>query len=331
MPGSMKCWAMADPVGLAALALDALFGWPAALYRRLGHPVGLFAYWLKRSETRWNRPGYSDRARRYLGVAILAIMLFGVGGAAWSAQALLLHHLPAPLGWLAVALLAWPAIAQRSLYQHVRAVAGPLSAGDLEQARRAVSAIVGRDTAGLDKSGVARAAIESLAESFCDGVVAPLFWLLVAGLPGIWIYKAVNTADSLIGHKEPRWRAFGWASARLDDGLNFLPARAAALILFAASLHGGWPVGARSWRVMRRDARNHASPNAGWPEAAMAGALGVRLAGPVSYDGEPQEKPWIGADGGDARGEDIDRALRLYVRACLLLWLMTGGWLWLLG
>ncbi|WP_033074892.1 adenosylcobinamide-phosphate synthase CbiB [Sphingopyxis sp. MWB1] len=322
---------MAEPVALAAMALDAVFGWPAPLYRRIGHPVGLFARWIHRCEARWNRASYGNGARRLFGLLTLLMMLIVVGGAGWGLQALAARFLPAPLGSLVVALLAWPALAQRSLFDHVRAVAAPLSAGESDKAREAVAAIVGRDTARLDESGIARAAIESLAESFCDGVVAPLFWLLVAGLPGIWIYKAVNTADSLIGHREPRWRAFGWASARLDDGLNFLPARAAALSLLVASLRDGWRAGMQSWRVMRRDARRHASPNAGWPEAAMAGALGVRLAGPIAYDGVKLAKPWIGSEGRTARGEDIDRALRLYIRACLLLWLMTGGWLWLLA
>ena len=181
--------------------------------------------------------------------------------------------------------------------------------------------IVGRDTAALDENGVARAAIESLAESFCDGVAAPLFWLLLLGLPGVWAYKAVNTADSLIGHREARWRAFGWAAARFDDLLNWIPARLAGALICLA--------GGGGWRILRRYARKHASPNAGWPEAAMAGVLGLRLAGPVAYDGVVHDKAWIGDGDNAAGGDEIDRALAIYLRACLLLWLIAGGALWL--
>jgi adenosylcobinamide-phosphate synthase len=185
-----------------------------------------------------------------------------------------------------------------------------------------VGAIVGRDTAALDEGGISRAAIESLAESFCDGVTAPAVWLLVLGLPGVWIYKAINTADSLIGHREERWRAFGWAAARADDLLNLIPARLSALLICLA--------GGGGWRILRRDAGKHASPNAGWPEAAMAGVLGLRLAGPIAYDGVLHDKPWIG-DGARAPSSlDIRRALRLYLGACALLWLLAGGAEWAL-
>jgi adenosylcobinamide-phosphate synthase len=223
-------------------------------------------------------------------------------------------------GWIAVALLAFPGLAQRSLFDHVRAVERPLASGDLVAAREAVGMIVGRDTAALDESGVARAGIESLAESFGDGVVAPLFWLLLLGLPGIWIYKAINTADSLIGHREEPWRAFGWAAARTDDLLNLIPARIAGGLLCLA--------GAGGWRVLWRDARQHASPNAGWPEAAMAGALGLRLAGPIAYDGVMHDKPWIGEGRAQAGVGDLRRALSIYRRACLLLWLVAGAAAW---
>jgi adenosylcobinamide-phosphate synthase len=224
-------------------------------------------------------------------------------------------------GWVASAVLAWPGLAQRSLYVHVRPVAAALMRGDLPAARTLVARVVGRDTDRLDQAGVSRAAIETLAESFCDGIVAPLFWLLLLGLPGLWMYKAINTADSLIGHKEPRWRAFGWAAARIDDGANWVPARIAGLLVCVA--------GAGGWTVMKRDARAHASPNAGWPEAAMAGALGIALAGPVAYDGVTQIKPWIGREGRAASPKDIVIALQIYARACLLLWLIAGGVAWL--
>ena len=310
---------MADPIALAALGLDALIGWPAALYRRIGHPVDLFARWIDHAEARWNRPEWNFHRRRLTGAAMLALLIAAVGAAAWLAEDQLLDRLGA-YGWIGVALLAWPALAQHSLYTHVRAVASALEGDGLPAARTAVAAIVGRDTAALDESGVARAAIESLAESFCDGVVAPLFCLLVFGLPGIWIYKAINTADSLVGHREDRWRAFGWASARTDDLANLVPARLSALLLCLAGTGG--------WRTIWRDAGKHASPNAGWPEAAMAGALGLRLAGPIAYDGVIHDKPWIGDARTDATAADIRRALRLYVRASALLWLVAGGFAW---
>lgn len=312
---------MAEPTALVALAVDARFGWPRWLYRRIGHPVGLFARLINACERHWNRPEFSDFSRRALGVLTLCLVAALAGGSAAFVQHLATTHL-ADWSWLTVALMAWPALAQRSLYDHVRAVADALDQGVLDKARSAVGAIVGRDTAALDESGAARAAIESLAESFCDGVAAPLFWLLVLGLPGIWIYKAVNTADSLIGHREERWRAFGWATARADDVMNFVPARLSGVLICVAGLGG--------WRTLWRDAGNHVSPNAGWPEAAMAGALGLRLAGPIAYDGIMHDKPWIGRGDTVASAFDIRHALRIYLGACALLWLIAGGVQWAL-
>lgn len=306
-------------MALTALALDAAFGWPAPLYRRIGHPVGLFARLIEACEARWNRPDAGFATRRALGGLTWLLLLFVAGGGGWALQRLLTVALGG-FAWIGIALLAWPALAQRSLFDHVRAVATALDGADLPAARTAVGAIVGRDTAALDQAGVARAAIESLAESFCDGVAAPLFWLLLLGLPGVWAYKVVNTADSLIGHREERWRAFGWAAARADDLANLIPARLAGILLCLA--------GSGGWRIMLHDAGKHASPNAGWPEAAMAGALGLRLAGPIAYDGVVHDKPWIGDGRTDASAADIDRALRLYVLACLLLWLIAGGAAW---
>ncbi|MBJ7502456.1 MAG: cobalamin biosynthesis protein CobD [Sphingopyxis sp.] len=312
---------MAEPITLTALALDAAFGWPRALYRRIGHPVGLFARIITECEARWNRPGYGFAKRRALGAVTLLLLLLVAGSVGLGMQRLLLGAFGS-WGWVGVAILAWPALAQRSLFDHVRAVGERIDAGNLAEARRAVGLIVGRDTAALDEAGVARAAIESLAESFCDGVAAPLFWLLLLGLPGVWAYKAVNTADSLIGHREERWRAFGWAAARFDDLAGWIPARLSGLLLCLAGRGG--------WRILGRDARKHASPNAGWPEAAMAGALGLRLAGPIAYDGVMHEKAWIGDGDSEVGGEEIDRALVIYLRACLMLWLIAGGAAWLL-
>lgn len=309
---------MADPVALAAMAIDAALGWPVRLYAVVGHPVGAFARLIALCDRHWNRTDRSRLARKAWGV-VTVLALVTVAGC----SGLLLTLAAQTLGsaeWLIIALLAWPALAQRSLDQHVVPVIRALRADDIETARTAVGMIVGRDTAAMDRAAVSRAAIESLAESFCDGVVAPLFWLLIAGLPGIWIVKAVNTADSLIGHKEEPYRDFGWAAARLDDVLNFAPARISAMLICLGG-PGGWTIG---WRY--RNA--HASPNAGWPEAAMAGVLNVRLAGPTSYDGEIMDKPWIG-DGGDASMEALIRARRVYHRACALCWVIAGGIAWL--
>lgn len=310
---------MVEPVALAALAVDAAIGWPAALYRRIGHPVGAFAAIIGRCEAMWNASSRSTTTRRIAGIATVLILVGIAGGIGWGLT-LLTAKLLGDWSWIGIALFAAPGLAQRSLFDHVRAVRDVLASGDLEAARSTVAMIVGRDVQTLDESGVARAAIESLSESFCDGIAAPLFWLLVLGLPGIWIYKAINTADSLIGHREERWRAFGWAAARTDDLLNLIPARIAGpLICLAAG---------RGWCVLWRDARNHASPNAGWTEAAMAGALGIRLAGPVSYDGAAHAKPWIGDGRTEAKAQDISRALNVYLRACALLWLIAGVAAW---
>jgi len=310
---------MAEPVALLALAIDAAIGWPAALYARIGHPVGGFAALIQACERGWNRAAHPEFARRAAGVATVLLLLLVAGGGGLAVQ----YALASALGgwaWPAIALLAAPGLAQRSLYDHVVPVAHALEAGDLPAAREAVGRIVGRDTAALDEAGISRAAIESLAESFCDGVAAPLFWLVLLGLPGIWAYKTINTADSLIGHREARWRAFGWAAARTDDLANWVPARIAGLAVCIVGI-GGFP-------TMWRDAHKHASPNAGWPEAAMAGVLGLKLAGPVAYDGAMHDKPWIGEGRPDARAADIRRALGIYVRACLLLWLVAGGLAW---
>lgn len=308
---------MAEPVALAALAIEAAIGWPASLYRRIGHPVNAYATIIRWCAGQWNRGGAG--VRRAAGIATVLILIGVAGGIGWGLT-VLLAMLFGEWSWIGIALLAAPGLAQRSLFEHVRAVRDALAGSDLAEGRAAVAMIVGRDVEALDEAGISRAAIESLAESFCDGIAAPLFWLVLLGLPGIWIYKAINTADSLIGHREAPWRDFGWAAARTDDLLNLVPARIAGPLVCLAARRG--------WRVMWRDARNHASPNAGWTEAAMAGALGLRLAGPVSYDGEVHAKPWIGDGRADAGAADISRALNLYLRACALLWLIAGAAAW---
>jgi adenosylcobinamide-phosphate synthase len=293
-----------------ALGLEVALGYPAWLHHLAPHPVAWPAAVIEGLERRWNRPAFTDGRRRLLGVAVVIVLI----GSAALVGAVLHRLLDGSLPGLAViALLATVGLAQRSLHQHVAAVLAPLRAGDLPAARTAVGMIVGRDTADLDAEQIAAAALESLAESFNDGVVAPAFWLLVGGLPGLFAYKCVNTADSLIGHKELRWRMFGWAAARTDDLMNLIPARLAGALIVLA--------GGRGWHVMRRDARLHASPNAGWPEAAMAGALGVRLGGEARYDGVATARPVFG-NGSPPVTSDLERGLTLYRRACILLWLI---------
>ena len=306
---------MSDPIALLAIGVDVAIGWPPALYARIGHPVGGFARAIGWAERRWNRPTWSDSRRRAGGIATVAIVAGGAAALAYAAAAFARLVL-GDAAWIAVALMAAPGLAMRSLHDHVVPVARHLEAGDIEGARGAVSMIVGRDVETLDAAGIARAAIESLAESICDGIVAPLFWLMVAGLPGLWAYKAINTADSLIGHREARWRAFGWAAARTDDCANLVPARISGVLLCL--------VGPGGWRTLWRDARNHASPNAGWPEAAMAGVLGLRLAGPIAYDGVDVAKPYIGDGRADCTAVEIRAALAVYRRACAALIIIAG-------
>lgn len=300
---------------LAALAVDAAVGYPPALHAHIPHPVVGLGRLISFFDRHWNREQLNFAERRTLGVIALFIVAASAGVLGWLIQLALPRSAWGQLGF---ALIASLGIAQRSLYEHVREVAAPLESGRLPQARTAVARIVGRDTAHLDESGVAAAAIESLAESYNDGVLAPTFWLLLGGLPGLFAYKAINTADSMIGHLEPRWRAFGWAAARVDDLLNLVPARIAGLLLAVRSVTG--------IRVMWRDAGKHASPNAGWTEAAMAGALGVTLGGAATYEGVEHPRPFFG-DGPRPSAMDLRRALRLYINACALMWclLAVGG------
>lgn len=300
-------------IALLALMAEALCGYPARLHARLPHPVVWIGGLIAMLEKRWNHQRIPPAVRRTAGIALVAVLAAAAGGTGWIIMRL---AGATGFGWVIVALCATIALAQRSLHDHVAAVAVALDAGDLIDARRAVARIVGRDTEAMGAEDVAIAAIESLAESFNDGVVAPAFWLVVGGLPGALIYKAMNTADSMVGHREPRYRAFGWAAARADDLLNLLPARLAGALLCLA--------GSGGWRVMWREAARHASPNAGWPEAAMAGALSVRLGGSVRYDGLVHDRPVFCASGAAPTAAHLRRGLSLYRRACLLLWLLVA-------
>ncbi len=299
---------------LLALFLDAALGDPGWLYRAIPHPVVLIGRAIDWLDGKLNRHTDADRKRRVLGALAIGLIVAAGLAAGW-----LVHRALAavPLGWLIEAALMSTLIAQNSLYRHVAAVAEALESDGLSAGRQAVSQIVGRDPENLDAAGVSRAALESLAENFSDGVTAPLFWGLLLGLPGILACKAINTADSMIGHRTERHAAFGWAAARLDDLVNLLPARLAGATLAAAAAFLRSTDPAAAWRTMRRDAPRHRSPNAGWPEAAMAGALGLALNGPRAYRGEFVDDPWMGADGrSEAEPADIRRGLRLYAIAC---------------
>ncbi|MCC0071016.1 MAG: cobalamin biosynthesis protein CobD [Rhodobacteraceae bacterium] len=294
---------------LVALCIDAVLGWPDRLFRAIGHPVT----WIGRmidALDRWiNLEGADESARRVAGIVTVAVVVGAAAEIAWVVTWVLPAGSP---GILLGGVLAWPLVAMRSLRDHIRAVADPLAAGDLVAARRAVSMIVGRDPDQLDKEGIARATIESLAENTSDGIVAPVLWGVLFGLPGIAAYKAINTLDSMIGHRTQRHRAFGWAAARIDDLANIIPARFTGL-LFALVCTRPRAALATMWR----DARRHRSPNAGWPEAALAGALEIRLSGPRTYHDRVADEPWLNEGAPDPQPADIERALRLFWFAIL--------------
>ena len=310
---------------IAGLAIDALFGEMPAIFRHVDHPIVLAGRAVTFFDRKLNREARSEASRRGRGIILVILM---VGAAA--ALGLTIERLcrGRVLGGVLEAWLIAVFVAQRSLYEYVAAVAQALDTGGLAAGRAAVRHIVGRDPMSLDIHGVARAAIESLAENFSDGVVAPVFWYLMLGLPGLFAYKMANTLDSMIGHRTPRYRSFGWAAARLDDVLNLMPAPISGLLLAAgaAFARNGHPD--RALVIMLRDGRKHHSPNAGWPESAMAGALGVALAGPRRYPEGLVADPWLGDGSAQVATADIIRALQLYRLACLIeAGLLLGAWL----
>ena len=284
---------------------------PQSLFARVGHPVTWLGRLITILDVSCNRPADTPAMRRIAGAMVALGVIALAAALGWAVQAALTSE------WSRIVLLgivAWPCVALRSLYDHVAAVAHPLQAGDIAGARSAVAQIVGRDPAVLDEAGIARAAIESLAENTSDGIVAPVFWGALFGLPGIVGYKAINTLDSMIGHRTVRHEAFGWAAARIDDLANFIPARLTGVLFVLLSAR---PSDAMS--CMLRDASRHRSINAGWPEAAMAGALGVRLSGPRIYHGSATDEPWLNEGARDPLAADIRQGLKLYVRAMVLL------------
>ena len=302
---------------LVAIVIEAMIGYPDALYRRIGHPVTWMGRFISWCDRRWNSAADSPRRRRAFGVLTLVLLVAGPIAGGLAIMMVLDRLLPGLASLILCGVLGSSLLAQRSLDQHVRAVAVGLETGGLDAGREAVSQIVGRDVRALDEAAVCRAAIESLAENFSDGVVAPLFWLVVAGLPGGLAYKAINTADSMIGHKTERHLWFGWAAARCDDLVNLPASRLTSLWLVLAAIPLGLsPRGALA--TVWRDAGHHRSPNAGWPEAAMAGALGIRLSGPRIYDGEVAVERWVGTGRSDLTAKDIRRALTLYRTACAI-------------
>ena len=303
---------------LLALALDALIGDP----RWLPHPVLLMGWLTGLLDRALNREGHGESVRMFLGGVAVLLVVGASAAAGWAVT-----HYAGALGWGWLAELALVAmlLAQRDMADHMVRVARALDHG-AEPARDAVRHIVGRDLRDLDEHGIARAAIESGAENYSDGVVAPAFWYLLLGLPGLLAYKAINTMDSMIGHRSPRHHAFGCAAARIDDAVNWVPARIAGGLVALAALAVPGARSGRAWRTMLRDAPRHSSPNAGWPEAAMAGALGLALLGPRHYEGEvAADQAWLGDGRRDATAGDLRRTVRVFAAACALVAALTAA------
>lgn len=301
---------------LTALLIELVVGWPQWLYARIKHPVVWIGSLITLMERHLNKSYKSDCYRRLAGAMTTLCVVTICTGIGWAISNVLPHS---TIGFIVEATLASSLLASRSLYEHVRAVAYPLSEGNLAAARKALSHIVGRDTSQLEESGIAAAAIESLAENASDGVFAPLCWGLVFGLPGITAYKAINTLDSMVGHRSDRYAAFGFFSAKLDDIANLLPARLSALLIAFA---GGSLMRLGS---IAQDATKHRSPNAGWPEGAMAYALKIKLSGPRSYNGRLTHEPWINEGAPTPSAITLSNSLRIYQRTLLYTLLLLIG------
>ncbi len=294
---------------LIGFLIDICFGWPARIYARIGHPVTWIGHLINHLDATLNKGAVS---RQFLGGVVCA----GLTVIAVAIPTIVIQRLlpDSVIGVIIGGIIAWPMFAVKSMHDHVKAVAVPLGQNDVIGARKAVAMIVGRNPSTLDESGVARATIESLAENTSDGIIAPVFWGVIAGLPGLAVYKAINTMDSMIGHKSDRYEFFGKAAARVDDVVNW-PASRLSGVMFALAHPTTL---AKSLNVIRRDAHKHRSPNAGWPESAMAGALDVRLSGPRIYEDRIADEPWLNATGQNPQTEDIEHALALYRRAMVL-------------
>ncbi len=292
---------------LCAFVVDALIGWPNALFKTIGHPVSWLGKLIRRFDKTLNRPDWHPATKKLMGVITA---LFLIGGCFYLGQFIQGAVGDGILGFALSVLIVWPLLAVNSMYTHVEDIAIPLEKNHLAEARAAVSLIVGRNPESFDKAGMGRAAIESLAENTSDGIVAPVLWGVIFGIPGIMAYKAINTLDSMIGYKTAKYLDFGWASARIDDVANFVPARLTGWLYAITSAK---PKAALA--VISFDARKHRSPNAGWPEGAMAGALGVRLSGPRDYESGPTSDPWLNENGRDVVAADVTASLGLFKRA----------------
>jgi adenosylcobinamide-phosphate synthase len=294
-----------------ALILDAVVGDPERLWRSIPHPVVLFGNLIGALDRQLNRAEHSAQQRKYLGVVAILVLVAAAALVGWGLEVIFALL---PFGWIGTVIVTAVMLAGRGLYDHVAAVAEAFRNNGLDAARSAISKIVGRDPDSLDEAATGRAAVESVSENFSDGLVAPALWFALLGLPGLLAYKAINTADSMIGHRSERYRDFGWAAARLDDLVNWPAARLSGLLVACAAPLVGGSI-EKSVKVMFADAPKHRSPNAGWPEAAMAGALDVALVGPRHYAGILFEDDFMNAAGDTATIGDIDRALRIYAGA----------------
>jgi adenosylcobinamide-phosphate synthase len=309
---------------LLALVVDLAFGDMPAVFRLLPHPVVVIGHGVTFLDRRLNRESRGDPARQVRGV-VAVILLIGIAATlGWLVTQYLsfVHY-----AWAIEALIVGVLLTQRSLFEHVAAVGKALQTSGLEDGRQEVAKIVGRDPESLDEFGVARAAVESLFENFSDGVIAPAFWYLLLGLPGLFVYKTASTLDSMIGHRSPRYLYFGWAAARLDDALNWIPARLTAALICLAALVLPGARSVEGVRTVLADASKHRSPNAGWPEAAAAGALGLALGGPRRYLGTVMNAPWLGEGRARVTVADIGQALKLYAAAaaCLAVLLLIAA------
>lgn len=307
---------------LFAIFIEAYIGEARLVFKFVLHPVVLIGRLIGMLDRKLNREKRSnmDRAvRGFITVLVVCTVVGAVGaGVDWVSR----NH---PFGWIIELLLIISLIAQRGLFNAVRKVGVALRDASLEDARGEVSHIVGRDPAQLDQHGVARAAIESLAENFSDGVIAPLFWYVIFGFPGMIVYKAINTMDSMIGYKNERYRAFGFSAARIDDIVNYIPARLTGLLFVLAAIFTPHASPGSALRIMFKDASKHRSVNAGWPEGAMAGALDIAIAGPRRYPDRLVKDPWIGTGTAQVTHKDIKRALYLYAVAGLIAAAIIGG------
>lgn len=300
---------------LFAMGIEAYIGEAAFVFNRIKHPIAIIGSVIGFFDDKLNRARRPEIDRAIRGACVVVIMVAGTGSIGYGVMWLTLHT---TWGWVLEALLIVTMIAARGLYDAVARVGTGLEMGGLEGGRAAVRHIVGRDPKSLDAPAIARAAIESLAENFSDAVVAPVFWYVLLGFPGIIVYKTVNTMDSMIGHRTARHRAFGFTAARLDDALNAIPARLSAVIITMAAAFVPTANPKAAITTAARDARKHRSFNAGWPEGAVAGALGLALAGPRNYGGEVVNDHWMGDGRARATPKDVQRALYLYAVSCLI-------------